>query len=108
MAAKYECQNEACPLGPRGQAGGLFTGGLTEEGKAALGLAPDAATGEGICPNCGEKGKKAGSFEPLEGEDPNQDIHDKVAAMVADPEHEATAADAQPFLELAVAKREEA
>ena len=104
----YECQNEACPLGPRGHAGGRFTGGLTEENKAALGLDPDAKTGEGLCPSCGEKGKKAGKHESQVGSDPYQDIHDKVAEMVADPEQpNVTAENAQQVVELGIAKREE-
>ena len=57
----YECQNDYCPLGTMGKAGGRFTGGLSEEQRAVLGLDPDNPTGNGICPNCGKKGKEVGT-----------------------------------------------
>jgi hypothetical protein len=62
MAKKlYECQNAACTLGIMGEAGGKFTGGLSDEQRKVLGLAEDHPTGDGICPNCGKKGKEVGT-----------------------------------------------
>ena len=63
MAKKlYECQNEYCPLGIQGESGGRFTSGLSDEQRAVLGLSADAPTGNGICPNCGKKGKEVGTL----------------------------------------------
>ena len=93
----YECTNAACPLGSR-ETPGHFTAGLTEEGRAVLGLAPDAPTGDGICPTCGRKGKAAGTFEAREGSDPNEKFHKAIAARVADEDDELTAGGAQDAL----------
>jgi hypothetical protein len=100
--AKYQCTNQACPIGSREDLG-FFTGGLSEEGRATLGLDPEAEIGEGICPNCGVKGKKVGKFEPLAGEDPLQPLHDQVAKRVDDPDDELGPEGAQPALEELVA-----
>lgn len=51
----YECHNEFCSLGTLANPG-RFSGGMTPEGAAVLGLNPDNPTGEGICPNCGTEG----------------------------------------------------
>ena len=104
--AKYQCQNSACPLGSREDLG-FFTGGLSEAGARALGLAPDAEHGEGICPNCGQPGKRAGSFEPAQGDDPHEELHAAVADRVADPEDELGPEGAQAAFEELVAAGEE-
>ena len=64
MAKKlYECRNKACSLGTPHQPG-RFTGGMTSGFAFALtGINPvdqkkGVHYGEGICPNCGEKGKE--------------------------------------------------
>lgn len=60
MAKRYECQNKACPLGTLNPwTPGRFTGGMTEQNRAILGLPADHKIGEGVCPSCGEKGKVA-------------------------------------------------
>ncbi len=101
----YECQNTSCALGTR-DTKGKFSGGLSPEGAAVLGLPPDTETGDGICPTCGEKGKPLGAEPgPHKGTDPFQPVHDKVAeemarerarlmSRVADPEDEMTQKDA--------------
>ena len=101
----YECQNTRCALGTR-DTKGKFSGGLSPEGAAVLGLPPDTETGEGICPTCGEKGKSLASEPaPHKGTDPYQAVHDKIGeevdreraklmARVADPEDEMTQKDA--------------
>ena len=53
----YECTNQACTLGSRKDPG-RFTGGLTQEHAVNISGDPEAEYGEGICPNCGEKGKE--------------------------------------------------
>lgn len=61
----YECSNPSCSLGTVGNPGGRFTGGMTKEAKHLLtGEPPDTMEkdkdyGEGVCPNCGQKGKVA-------------------------------------------------
>jgi uncharacterized Zn finger protein (UPF0148 family) len=46
---------------------------------------PNTKGGEGVCPNCGTKGKATEEeFEPFEGKDPYQKFHDQVAARVQD------------------------
>jgi len=63
MAKVYECRNASCSLGTVGNPGGRFTGGMTAEAKTLLTGQPaehmkkDEDYGEGICPNCGQKGK---------------------------------------------------
>ena len=62
MAKTYECTFQACTLGTLGQPG-RFTGGITAEAVTLLtGKPPEHQEkgvdyGEGICPNCGQKGK---------------------------------------------------
>ena len=58
--------------------------------------------GEGICPNCGTKGTVVGTHESVVGDDPNQDVHDAIAAKVADPKHPLNPEDAQNELLAAV------
>jgi hypothetical protein len=55
--ALYKCENPACSLGEVG-APGTFTGGISPEQAEALTGDPDAESGEGICPNCGQPGTK--------------------------------------------------
>lgn len=58
----YECHAAHCALGEVG-APGLFTGGITAEQNHLLTGAPleelveGKDYGDGICPNCGTKGK---------------------------------------------------
>ncbi len=60
----YQCHNLACSLGAR-NAPGHFTGGITAAQVNLLTGAPEESLeegkdyGDGICPNCGEKGTKA-------------------------------------------------
>lgn len=60
--SRYRCENPACTLGARGVPG-HFTGGITAHqvnvltGKPVDQLDP-AEFGEGVCPNCGERGAK--------------------------------------------------
>lgn len=60
----YECHNAACSLGTVGNPG-TFTGGMEKEAKHLLtgqpvdSLEKDKDYGEGVCPNCGQKGKVA-------------------------------------------------
>jgi hypothetical protein len=71
---RYRCDNETCTLGARGESG-YFTGGITAEGKNILTGEPVEAMeegtdfGEGVCPNCGEKGEEDGEHESVEGSD---------------------------------------
>jgi len=66
VTQEYECHNPECDLGGTADVG-QFTGGRTEE-IAWLRKPLDHSRepkegvdfGEGICPNCGVKGKKAG------------------------------------------------
>jgi hypothetical protein len=51
----YTCQNKSCSLGTAG-APGRFTGGITAGMAHMLTGDPEAAHGEGYCPNCGKKG----------------------------------------------------
>jgi hypothetical protein len=57
----YLCENPACSLGAVGEPG-HFTGGITAEqvhlvtGRPVDGIKDH---GEGYCPNCGKKGRKA-------------------------------------------------
>lgn len=82
-ATVYECHNRLCTLGTR-VTPGQFSGGATPEQVMMITGNPEAEHGEGICPNCGEKGKKTGDeFTPQVGEDPNQDLHDAIAARNA-------------------------
>lgn len=63
MAKTYLCTNEACSLGAVGQPG-RFVGGMTQEGKHLLtgqpldSLKKGDDYGDGVCPNCGQKGKE--------------------------------------------------
>ena len=52
----YECDNPACTLGTVHNPG-RFTSGLTPEQALMLLGDPEAPSGEGYCPNCGQKGK---------------------------------------------------
>jgi hypothetical protein len=56
---KFECTNKVCPLGTviPVWTPGQFTGGMTEQNRDTMGLPADHPVGEGICPNCGQKGK---------------------------------------------------
>lgn len=55
----YICEHPACSLGAVGEPG-RFAGGISQEGVYVLTGNPDAAYGDGYCPNCGTKGRKAG------------------------------------------------
>lgn len=108
----YECDNPACTLGSRKEPG-LFTGGMTAEGVNLLtgepveSLTEGKDFGEGICPNCGEKGKATGeTHESVVGEDPYQAIHDEVAARVNDKEDPLDSASAQEAVLLEISKEE--
>lgn len=59
----YECTNARCALGTPGNPG-RFTGGITAEQLHVLTGRPleqidDAEHGDGVCPNCGQKGRRA-------------------------------------------------
>ena len=60
----YICEFAACSLGTPGEPG-RFTQGMSAEGKSALSGEPlqtvedGGGFGEGVCPNCGTKGRKA-------------------------------------------------
>ena len=57
-ATVYECNNVACSLGTL-KGSGRFTGGATKERITMLTGNPEPDKfGEGVCPNCGEPGKK--------------------------------------------------
>lgn len=82
-AVVYECHNRLCTLGTR-TTPGRFTGGATQDQVMMITGDPEADHGEGICPNCGEKGRKTGDeFTPQKGEDPLQPLHDTIAAESA-------------------------
>lgn len=49
----YECRNPACVMGSRKDPG-RFTGGISPEQAFALSGEPDAPSGDGYCPNCGD------------------------------------------------------
>lgn len=58
----YECVNAACTLGTVG-APGRFTGGIAPEQVTVLTGKPaehleKSEHGEGVCPNCGQRGRK--------------------------------------------------
>ena len=61
MSKVYRCENQACSLGTVGSPG-RFRGGITAEqvtvltGKPADSLKKGEDFGEGVCPNCGQKG----------------------------------------------------
>lgn len=58
QAQLYECSFVACSLGTVGSPG-RFTGGATKERITQLTGDPDPEKhGEGVCPNCGNLGKK--------------------------------------------------
>lgn len=88
-ATLYECNSGSCSLGTVGNPG-HFAGGMTAEMKNVLTGTPVESLkegtdfGEGICPNCGTKGKKVGMHTSVSGSDPFQKDHDKIAARVAD------------------------
>lgn len=100
----YRCENPACSLGAVGEPG-HFTGGITPHGINVLTGRPvesleDHEHGDGVCPNCGKPG--VALDEPhlvIAGEDPYQEIHDNVAARVADPKNRLTAETAQDAVE---------
>lgn len=89
-----------------------FTAGLTRDQKHLLTGTPvevldeeeNKTWGEGFCPNCGRDCKSTKeAYAPLPaGKDPNQPIHDEIAAAVADPDHPLTADGAQAALIAAV------
>lgn len=62
MSSVYECHNAACALGTPGEPG-RFTGGQTDEYAHLLTGNPEAKGGEGLCPNCGTKGKSTSEEE---------------------------------------------
>lgn len=104
----YECRTQGCSLGSL-KSPGRFSGGATKEQITALTGDPDPEHyGDGVCANCGEVGKEIGQVpEPHEGNDPYQELHDKVAEAVADPDNDKVTADnAQAVLETMVAKVE--
>lgn len=101
MTAVYECENQACTLGTPG-APGRFTGGAAKEAITLITGDPEPDKhGEGVCPNCGTPGKKVGDETPHKGNDPYQELHDKIGgpasaqvlklkARADDPEDEMT------------------
>lgn len=116
----YECHNESCTLGTRSEPG-RFSGGASQHTVMLITGDPEREYGEGICPNCCTRGEKVeDNFTPAVGEDPNQDLHDAIAAKTRpqmfeamDPSNELTiedyrdrAMDDQAKLEAAVEKRE--
>lgn len=102
----YECQNDRCPLGSR-DTPGYFTGGITEQFVATLGLPPGTPWGEGYCPNCAAQGEPCGDFVPLpEGVDPYADLHAEIDAELAALEADAKNPETATTLDdLTVAKR---
>ena len=60
----YICEFPACSLGTVGEPG-RFAGGISAEAKSVLSGEPfdsvedEGNYGEGYCPNCGTKGRKA-------------------------------------------------
>jgi hypothetical protein len=103
----YECSTTGCTLGSRATKG-RFTGGATKEQITNLTGDPEPEHfGEGVCPNCGEPGELLDEEYEVapEGNDPHQEIHDQVAARVADDQDELTAENAQAVVnELVEAK----
>jgi hypothetical protein len=85
----YECSNEVCVLGVPG-VHGHFSGGATAEqvmiktGEPAENLKEGKDFGEGICPECGTKGKHVGELESPGGKDELEEAHKK-ADKVASP-----------------------
>lgn len=94
----YECHNPQCTLGSRKEPG-HFAGGMSVEALEALYgtniyleeycIENNIGWGEGYCPNCGTKGTVAVDenndpmvHESVEGNDPNQHIHDLVKEKV--------------------------
>lgn len=102
---RYRCENRACPLGSRSDPG-FFTGGITAEQALMLTGDPDAPHGDGYCPACGEKAVADGHHRSAEGTDPYDELHQEVAARVADPDDPLTAEGAQSVLHELVAERE--
>lgn len=88
LGTVYTCHNKACSLGSLKDPG-HFTSGMTPERKNLLtgdpveGMVEGKDYGEGVCPNCGEKGTATKQqHESLVGSDPNQNHHDIVQAEV--------------------------
>jgi len=120
IAQVYYCVNPACVLGSRKDPG-RFTGGITAEqlnvltGDPVEGFVEGTDYGEGFCPTCGQMGEAVqpnkdegdpGTHEFRDDKvDPMQDLHNKVAAEVADPEKETTAETAQARVEELIYKR---
>jgi hypothetical protein len=120
-AQVYNCVNPACVQGSRKDPG-RFTGGITADqvnvltGEPVENLVEGEHYGEGFCPTCGEKGVPV-TPNPDEGEsdvhefrddkvDPFQDIHNKVASEVLDPEKpEVTTDTAQDRVDELIEKR---
>lgn len=105
----YECQNEACSLGTPGTPG-RFTGGATKEQITNLTGNPEPDKhGEGVCPNCGKPGKKAGSEPvPHKGHDPYKSLHQQVQERVEDPDDKLNKDTAQDELVRLVEEGEDA
>lgn len=94
----YECRNKACALGSL-RSHGRFTGGISAEQATNLTGDPDAPHGDGICPNCGVKARPTKEqHESVTGDDPNQKLHNTIAARVSDPADPLDAAGAQAAL----------
>ena len=80
----YECKNSSCTLGTPGNPG-RFSGGATKEQITNLTGDPEPENfGDGVCPNCGEKGSAVKSVPPPQkGSDPYQELHDKIGQDMA-------------------------
>lgn len=103
----YECENKSCTLGTRDQPGRFSGGAEPEQITVITGNPEPEHYGEGVCPNCGEKGKSVGTEpDPHKGTDPYQEIHDKIGedtarerarllSRAADPEDEMNEKEAQ-------------
>lgn len=73
----FECHNSACSLGAVGHPG-RFTGGITPEHINVLTGRPvesveDHEHGEGVCPNCGQKGTPVGIHQVIQGVEDNDE-----------------------------------
>lgn len=58
----FRCENPACALGSASEPG-HFTGGISADQVSLrtgtpVDLVKDSEHGEGVCPNCGKRGKK--------------------------------------------------
>jgi hypothetical protein len=81
---EYQCVSDGCTLGSRKQPG-RFTGGMTAEQKNLLTGAPletlkdGTDFGEGICPNCGDKGQPYDHSKPA-----TEFIKEQIRSLQAD------------------------